>query len=150
MGDRTWVCITVALKDEATLLEVMRFKPEEKEHLNPEERDGLLTVTFDEINWGGYDELRQLAKRKISFMAHNGSGSSYGEGLSVGYRGKLVEVECLEAEPACIIGPNLKPNAVALKNIKRYYSLVKKVEAEFERVKQKSDKQKEADEQATI
>ena len=51
MGDRTWVTITVAQKDTATLLNIMGFSMGDKDNLNIDEHDGLLDITLDEMNY---------------------------------------------------------------------------------------------------
>lgn len=135
MGDRSWVCITVAVKDQEALFKAFNFDLADKDHLSHEEENGLLTVTFDEMSWGGYDNMKELAKEKVNFMAQNGAGGSYGEGLTVCHRGKLVEVPCLDAEPACFINRNGSPRSGSIGIIRRYYSLAKKVQAEFDQVK---------------
>jgi hypothetical protein len=135
MSDRTWVCISVAVKDEAALFKAMHFDLADKENFDHEEENGLLTITFNEMNWGGYDNMHELAKQNVSFMAQNGAGSSYGEALTVSRNGELVEVPCIEAEPACTVGRDMTRNRKTMRNIRRYYSLVKKVEAEFRKLK---------------
>ncbi|MCX7001862.1 MAG: hypothetical protein NTV22_01150 [bacterium] len=51
MGDRTWVTITVAQKDTATLLNIFEFSMANKENLNVDEHDGMLDITLDEMNY---------------------------------------------------------------------------------------------------
>ena len=75
MSDRSWVCITVPIKDEAKLLEAMGFSLAERNGLDPEEKDGLLTVTFQEMDYAGNDQLNDLARKRVAFMAQCGAGS---------------------------------------------------------------------------
>ena len=232
MSDRSWVCITLPIKDEAKLLDAMGFSMTEKESLDPEEKDGLLTVTFHEMDYAGNDQLKDMARKRVTFMAQCGPGSNecgkpgiprhmsafmfdtdqgawrsaylkiramlrnaerggegrtppgrltlplsatlnlvsdasaspsrfashavticavigqgilglphLGEALSVGHNGSFAEVPSMAVEPACPIGRNLKPNARTMKDIRRYWRLRKKVEAEFEKVRKASRKQ---------
>ena len=87
------------------------------------------------MNDGAYDELQALAVADVTFIAHNGAGCNYGEGLSVGYKGIMIDVDAQNNEPVCVIGKNMEPNTESIKNIRRYYALLKKAEDEFGKIK---------------
>ncbi|MCX7001861.1 MAG: hypothetical protein NTV22_01145 [bacterium] len=47
----------------------------------------------------------------------------------------MIDVDAQNNEPVCVIGKNMEPNTESIKNIRRYYALLKKAEDEFGKIK---------------
>ena len=134
MGDRTWVNITYAKADEKAVLEAFGWSKDARRSLNTEEHDGIATAYFYEVNWGGLNEMMDLAKKGVTFTAHAGAGGSYGESLNVGYRGEFMEASAHEGEPACLVRENGKADREGMEHIRTYIRLARKANREMERI----------------
>jgi len=141
MGDRTWVSIIYAKPSEPAIMEAFGWSKDDQQYLNIEESDGIATASLDEVNWGGYNEMMDLAKKGITFVAHAGAGGTYGESLNIGYRGEFIAVSAYEGYPVCVIGDNGRPDPKGMEHIRMFLRLQKKANRELERI---SDKNKEA------
>lgn len=135
MGDRTWVRITYAKQSELAVMEAFGWSEDDYRNLNIEEEHCVVNACIDEVNWGGYNEMMDLAKKGVTFLAHSGAGGSYGESMNVGYKGEFVDVQSSEGEPVCTVDGRGKPNTVAMKHIRSYMRLAKKAEREFDRIR---------------
>ena len=137
MGDRTWVRITFAKSDEKTVLDAFGWPTGNTDCLDLQEERGVAIACLDEINWGGIEEMRALAKKGVTFTAHAGAGGSYGESLSVGHRGEFIEVSACEGDPVCLVRDIGKADAEGMMHIRTYLRLARKANREIERTREK-------------
>ena len=78
MGDRTTVSLTVLkqhVEEAITLIEPEEGVPVEQDSFDEE----TVTITYEEVNYGTIEVLRQFAQIGIPYSYHSGSGSDYDE-----------------------------------------------------------------------
>jgi len=135
MGDRTWVRITYAEQSEPAVMEAFNWQPSQVQFLDIREEHGIATANLDQLNWGGIDEMRALAKKGVTFLAHSGAGGSYGEALSAGCRGGFVEVSAHEGDPVCLVRDDGKADPEGMQHIRTYQRLSRKANRELQRIR---------------
>jgi hypothetical protein len=81
MGDRTWVKIFVKEKDITHVENIFGESYTSSYHFMP----NVLELYYDEVNWGGIEELEELASCGVNFIANWGTGDDYPPGICVSF-----------------------------------------------------------------
>lgn len=111
MGDRCYSQVFCRKSDEAKFEEIgyvadadVRFPIVDV----AEEIPGTVGMVDDQANYGNASGLEDLAKNGIPFLAMNGSGGDYGDGLTVSDGKEFADVAALQDSiyPAATIDPN--------------------------------------------
>jgi len=72
MGDRTTLYLNYAACDKKAVEKELG----EPSYEEPEE-EGIVFAQFDEVNWGGQEELEAISKAGVPFWGHHESGYEY-------------------------------------------------------------------------
>lgn len=86
MSDRTRLTVSYAERDRAAF--EAEFDVCDEEDISDA---GVVEATYDEVDGGGYDKLRNLAAQGIPFFGHHGDGGEYSAAYVAGYRRKYDE-----------------------------------------------------------
>jgi len=88
MGDRCWLTIYVNEEDKEKVTEI--FGEEGYQNIVVDKKK--IQIDYEEVNYGGYDELKDLAEAKIDFEGNHAAGGCYIGGNFACIDGHLVEV----------------------------------------------------------
>ncbi len=91
MGDRCTVVVVCAKQHEGEVTAIMNGCVEPEFGANGTEHKDILELEFEEMNYGGYDQLQEIAAKGIPFHGWNGPGCSYGHGVFAAFEGKYAE-----------------------------------------------------------
>ena len=125
MGDRTWLQLTIRKDDINKVNEIFGYDLCDAELNEPDNTS--VTGYYDEVNYGGSEELEELAYSGITFIAQHGSGGGYGayeivcflgeqQSSEIGYEGGFV-VETHYEDGEVIISKD------SLSRIKNWYRI---------------------------
>lgn len=89
MGDRCTVVVVCAKQHEGEVTAIMNGCVEPEYGANGTEYTDVLELEFEEMNYGGYDELHAIAEKHIPFFGWHGSGSSYCAGVFSAHGGEF-------------------------------------------------------------
>lgn len=95
MGDRTTVIVFVLKPHAKIVFAAMGYggdtdeMSEQPRHYDPE---NVVKMEFYEVNYGGWDELREAAESGACFLGYSGSGGAYGAMMTIGLDGRCFQV----------------------------------------------------------
>lgn len=110
MGDRCYLSLTFRKTDAKEVAEAFGFKNEKElftfgsaeiDDLTP----NVVTVGFDEVNYGGQNELEDLASKNVLFEGWHGTGGSYPEETFCSFRGLLRQWVRCDGQDIMFISP---------------------------------------------
>ena len=96
MGDRTWFLISFKIEHANKFAEVLSFdstKNFTEWGSNFTIKDNIVTLDFEEMNYGGVGECDDLAAKFLTFNGQYGSGGGYGPGRFTCFMGDMLTVE---------------------------------------------------------
>jgi len=133
MGDRTWLQFSCRKSDLKKVTEQFSGPHHTEEHPFSEIIDDektWLTGQIDEINYGGYTDLEELAEAGIPFVASSGAGGDYGPAVIACDGKRMFHLGASwDGYPYVEINKNgdLMPEGV-MQRIREYYIIVEDAE----------------------
>jgi hypothetical protein len=126
MGDRCYLQIEVHKDDRDKLVEFIGEDPDmEDDHA---QHDHLVVLTYEEANYGCGSQLAEASDAGLRFIARNGAGCEYPEGIVASHRGETEECASIDGRPAVTLDDQMIPevgeHAAAIKTM----TIMRKVE----------------------
>jgi len=139
VGDRCWLEVNLRESDLNRLGRIFGAPPFDE----IDESESHVTGFIGEINYGGLREREEMAQAKIPFHGSHGAGGEYPECVFASFDGKMTAVPSIERMPVITVneedlnpvegvGPPTRHVSDQVARIRRYYDLLKKVNAAFD------------------
>ena len=136
MGDRTTLCIECLKSDREAVVKL--FDDPEEEHPSTSGPAAEFLV-FNQVNYGGRDDLARLATEGIAFSAHHEDGDDYHGMTFAACDGTFAETASPRGQLMVgVDAKSLEPDALDLENLRRWRVTEDRVRALFAAAKPSS------------
>jgi len=128
MSDRSdYVEITIHKDDIYKTESIIDFEDDDVEY----NRD-LREITLEEVRYGLYEPLKELAAAGVNFLAYSSAGDEYLAFKSLGYAGEYVEIFVNPDGDAIAVIHDGKVSESELENYRKFREYEDKIEKEWE------------------